>query len=114
MKTLAEMSYAELKEQAAGRGLKYVAIKADVLRASIEEYDRVNAPANNPAKDEVPTSTAVTPEHADIAEEDISTSEKIRKLTAAGVSRKDIATLLGVRYQFVRNVQVRDNSKSGA
>lgn len=35
-------------------------------------------------------------------------SDKIRALSAAGMSRADIARALGVRYQYVRNVLVGD------
>jgi len=38
-------------------------------------------------------------------------SEKMRKLNAAGCSRSQIADLLGVRYQFVRNVLVEEERK---
>ena len=34
------------------------------------------------------------------------TSAKIRYLTAEGLSRGDIGRLLGIRYQWVRNVQL--------
>lgn len=40
-----------------------------------------------------------------------SKSQKMRELAAQGVSRADIARKLGVRYQFVRNVLERDQSK---
>lgn len=42
---------------------------------------------------------------------DLSVSDKIRQLTALGVLRKDVAKLLEIRYQFVRNVLVRDAEK---
>lgn len=41
-----------------------------------------------------------------------SKSEKIRRLDAAGYSRSQIADLVGVRYQFVRNVLVDAARKS--
>jgi AbrB family looped-hinge helix DNA binding protein len=39
-------------------------------------------------------------------------SAKIRALNAKGIARVDIARLLGIRYQFVRNVLVADDAKS--
>lgn len=46
----------------------------------------------------------------DISKEDISTyptkSAKIRYLLSKEYKRKDIANLLGIRYQHVRNVEV--------
>ena len=33
-------------------------------------------------------------------------SSKVRYLTAKGLTRSEIANLLGIRYQHVRNVQV--------
>jgi len=42
------------------------------------------------------------------------TSAKIRHLTAQGKSRSDIAKVLGVRYQHVRNVQLQVLKKDGA
>ena len=41
------------------------------------------------------------------------TSAKIRHLTAQGKSRSDIAKVLGVRYQHVRNVQLQVLKKDG-
>ncbi len=41
-----------------------------------------------------------------------SKSAKIRALDAAGCKRADIARFLGIRYQFVRNVLVREPPKS--
>lgn len=40
-----------------------------------------------------------------------SKSEKIRRLSAAGYSRRQIADFIGVRYQFVRNVVVDEERK---
>jgi AbrB family looped-hinge helix DNA binding protein len=40
-----------------------------------------------------------------------SKSEKMRILARAGYSRSDIANFLGVKYQFVRNVLVRDEER---
>lgn len=40
-----------------------------------------------------------------------STAAKIRALAAQGRSRADIARALGIRYQHVRNVLVRDEQK---
>jgi AbrB family looped-hinge helix DNA binding protein len=42
-----------------------------------------------------------------------SKSEKIRRLGSAGYSRSQIADFLGVRYQFVRNVLVDAERRSG-
>lgn len=42
-----------------------------------------------------------------------SKSEKMRILARAGYSRSDIANFLAVRYQFVRNVLVREAQRSG-
>ena len=39
------------------------------------------------------------------------TAAKIRALAAKGQSRADIARLLGIRYQHVRNVLMRDEEK---
>jgi bifunctional DNA-binding transcriptional regulator/antitoxin component of YhaV-PrlF toxin-antitoxin module len=41
-----------------------------------------------------------------------STAAKIRQLAAQGHSRADIARALGIRYQHVRNVLVRDEEKA--
>ncbi len=41
-----------------------------------------------------------------------STAAKIRALAAQGQSRADIARALGIRYQHVRNVLVRDEEKA--
>ena len=43
-----------------------------------------------------------------------STAAKIRALAAQGRSRADIARALGIRYQHVRNVLVRDEEKARA
>jgi AbrB family looped-hinge helix DNA binding protein len=40
-------------------------------------------------------------------------SEKMRILARAGYSRSDIANFLGVKYQFVRNVLVREEERGG-
>jgi len=40
-----------------------------------------------------------------------SKSQKMREFAAQGMSRADIARKLGVRYQFVRNVLEREQSK---
>lgn len=40
-------------------------------------------------------------------------SAKIRHLTAQGKSRSEIAKVLGVRYQHVRNVQLQVLKKGG-
>jgi hypothetical protein len=45
---------------------------------------------------------------------EISTAAKIRALAAQGRSRADIARALGIRYQHVRNVLVRDEAKAKA
>jgi hypothetical protein len=42
------------------------------------------------------------------------TAAKIRVLAAKGQSRADIARALGIRYQHVRNVLVRDEAKAKA
>src|SRR5580693_10198847 len=42
------------------------------------------------------------------------TAAKIRALAARGESRADIARALGIRYQHVRNVLVRDEAKAKA
>jgi hypothetical protein len=42
---------------------------------------------------------------------EISKSEKIRKLNELGISRGEIAKLLDIRYQFVRNVLEREIEK---
>lgn len=39
-------------------------------------------------------------------------SDKIRALAAAGVERKHIARLIGIRYQHVRNVLEQDKQKA--
>jgi len=41
-------------------------------------------------------------------------SDKIRVLHASGYSRSEIAELLGIRYQHVRNVLVDDERRAGA
>jgi AbrB family looped-hinge helix DNA binding protein len=41
-----------------------------------------------------------------------SKSEKMRVLSRAGYERADIARFLGTRYQFVRNVLVREEERS--
>lgn len=43
-----------------------------------------------------------------------SKSEKMRVLAKAGFSRGDIARYLGTSYQFVRNVLVREESRTSA
>jgi bifunctional DNA-binding transcriptional regulator/antitoxin component of YhaV-PrlF toxin-antitoxin module len=43
---------------------------------------------------------------------EISTAAKIRVLAAKGQSRADIARALGIRYQHVRNVLVREEAKA--
>ena len=43
-----------------------------------------------------------------------STATKIRNLAAQGRSRADIARALGIRYQHVRNVLVREEEKARA
>lgn len=45
---------------------------------------------------------------------EISTAAKIRMLAAKGRSRAEIARALGIRYQHVRNVLVRDEEKAKA
>ena len=45
---------------------------------------------------------------------EITTAAKIRALAAKGRSRADIARALGIRYQHVRNVLVRDEAKTRA
>jgi bifunctional DNA-binding transcriptional regulator/antitoxin component of YhaV-PrlF toxin-antitoxin module len=45
---------------------------------------------------------------------EISTAAKIRALAAEGRSRADIARALGIRYQHVRNVLIRDEVKAKA
>jgi hypothetical protein len=45
---------------------------------------------------------------------EISTAAKIRMLAAQGRSRADIARALGIRYQHVRNVLMRDEAKAKA
>jgi bifunctional DNA-binding transcriptional regulator/antitoxin component of YhaV-PrlF toxin-antitoxin module len=45
---------------------------------------------------------------------EISTAAKIRILAAKGQSRAEIARALGIRYQHVRNVLVRDEEKAKA
>ena len=42
------------------------------------------------------------------------TAAKIRALAAQGRSRADIARALGIRYQHVRNVLIRDEAKARA
>ena len=42
------------------------------------------------------------------------TAAKIRALAAKGQSRADIARALGIRYQHVRNVLIRDEEKNKA
>ncbi len=42
------------------------------------------------------------------------TSAKIRALDAAGYARSEIASFLGIRYQHVRNVLVRDLERAAA
>jgi len=42
------------------------------------------------------------------------TAAKIRALAAKGQSRADIARILGIRYQHVRNVLMRDEEKAKA
>jgi hypothetical protein len=41
-----------------------------------------------------------------IRSSDKSTSEKIRKLSALGVTRPEISKILNIRYQHVRNVLI--------
>lgn len=45
---------------------------------------------------------------------EITTAAKIRALAAKGRSRAEIARALGIRYQQVRNVLVRDEAKAKA
>jgi bifunctional DNA-binding transcriptional regulator/antitoxin component of YhaV-PrlF toxin-antitoxin module len=45
---------------------------------------------------------------------EITTAAKIRALAAKGRSRADIARALGIRYQHVRNVLMRDEAKARA
>jgi hypothetical protein len=40
------------------------------------------------------------------------TSDKIRLLTAQGMARAQIAKILGIRYQHVRNVQITPTKKA--
>lgn len=44
-KTLDEMNYSELKEEAKARGIAFVRINAKKLRSLIEEYDSENTPS---------------------------------------------------------------------
>jgi hypothetical protein len=41
-----------------------------------------------------------------------SKSDKMRQLLAAGMTRGQVAKVLGVRYQFVRNVELRAEAKA--
>ena len=50
----------------------------------------------------------------EIVSESGTKSDKIRALAQAGISRGDIARLIGVRYQFVRNVLVEDERRRAA
>jgi len=86
----AGMNYNELKKEAAARKIKFIGVKAVDLVKALEEYELKN------------NGNAET-----IISADISVSEKIRQLTALGIERKAIAKMLNIRYQFVRNVQVR-------
>jgi predicted DNA-binding protein (UPF0251 family) len=47
-----------------------------------------------------------------IVESPVSTSSKIRQLDQKGIKRGEIAKLLGIRYQFVRNVLERASAKA--
>jgi DNA invertase Pin-like site-specific DNA recombinase len=47
-----------------------------------------------------------------IINSEVSTSQKIRDLAKKGVTRGEIAKLLGIRYQFVRNVLEREIAKN--
>lgn len=42
---------------------------------------------------------------------ELSKSEKIRQLFVIGVSKGDISRLLNIKYQFVRNVLLREIEK---
>lgn len=122
----AAMSYKEMQKEAAARGLKFIGIKTPDLLASLEATETELVNQDKPDSQPVDTGSkliakiggmeittvGVDPVIANaIVVEDASVSDKIRKLTAAGVERKDIAKLLNVRYQFVRNVQVRTTAK---
>jgi hypothetical protein len=50
----------------------------------------------------------------DLARPDLTVSDRIRALAAAGVSRADIARFLGKRYQHVRNVLEADKQRDAA
>jgi bifunctional DNA-binding transcriptional regulator/antitoxin component of YhaV-PrlF toxin-antitoxin module len=49
---------------------------------------------------------------AELTEGLSSKSDKMRALARAGYKRADIAGFLGVRYQFVRNVLLRDEARN--
>src|SRR5437870_3268570 len=54
------------------------------------------------------------PKVAEIVASDMTVSDKIRALAAAGFPRADIARVLGKRYQHVRNVLEADLLRSVA
>lgn len=55
---------------------------------------------------------APTKEQKSIVSNDGSKSSKIRALAEQGVARADIARLLGIKYQFVRNVLEQQSNKA--
>lgn len=74
------MTYRQMQQEAAKLGLKFIGVKKEDLAAAIAEA-KANKSYNK--------------------------SEAIREMLAAGMYRKDIAAVLGVRYQMVRNVELR-------
>lgn len=53
-----------------------------------------------------PQSEGLSAEQSAIVASSATKSEKIRRLIASGMKRGDVAKALGIRYQFVRNVEL--------
>lgn len=55
--------------------------------------------------------TQMTADQKNIVKSDTSKSAKIRALAEQGMPRADIARVLGIKYQFVRNVLVQAQNR---
>jgi len=53
-----------------------------------------------------PAATGASAEVQAIVDSSVTKSEKIRALLATGMKRGEVAKLLGIRYQHVRNVEI--------
>lgn len=60
----------------------------------------------------MPNQSLSKPEMTKLVQGAASKSDKMRILAKAGYSRADIARFLGARYQFVRNVLVREEART--